>query len=116
MEAGAVDRTLLEGRGTELYETAVAEGGFAVDDPRIVAGGELHDAFQLLVSLGLLHHESDDGTRWMPDDPGTAQSRVVAPLSLEGTRLLQVTDGNQRVLLHRGRARLRALLSEELAT
>lgn len=89
MDAGAVDRALLEGRGTELYETAVAEGGLAADDPRIVAGGELYDAFQLLVSLGLLHHDSDDGTRWTPDDPGTAQSRVVAPLSLEGTRLLQ---------------------------
>ncbi|WP_017935396.1 hypothetical protein [Nocardioides sp. Iso805N] len=89
MEDSAVDRALLEGRGTELYELTVAEGGMSTDDDRIGEGGEFHEAFELLVSLGLLHHDSDDGTRWVPDDPGTAQGRVVAPLSLEGTRLLQ---------------------------
>ncbi|WGL52419.1 LuxR family transcriptional regulator [Nocardioides sp. BP30] len=89
MDDSAVDRALLEGRGTELFEAAVAEGGIPVDDPRIVEGGEFHEAFSLLVSLGLLHHDGDDGTLWVPDDPGTAQGRVVAPLSLEGTRLLQ---------------------------
>ena len=89
MDDGAADRALLEGRGTELYEAVVAEGGLSADDPRIADDGEFRDAFGLLVSLGLLHHDTDDGTRWVPDDPGTAQSRVVAPLSLEGTRLLQ---------------------------
>jgi hypothetical protein len=89
VDDGAVDRALLEGRGTELYEAAVSEGSLSAHDPRILAGGDFHEAFGLLVSLGLLHHDRDDPSRWVPDDPGTAQSRVVAPLSLEGTRLLQ---------------------------
>jgi len=92
------DRTLLESRGAELYEAAVAEGGLDAEDPRILDGGAFHEAFDLLVSLGLLHHDGGrtdqpggvgGRTRWLPDDPGTAQARVVAPLSLEGTRLLQ---------------------------
>jgi RNA polymerase sigma-70 factor (ECF subfamily) len=49
-----------------------------------------------------------------------AQRQVVVLRDVEGVephevcRLLEITDGNQRVLLHRGRARLRALLAEEV--
>ncbi len=49
-----------------------------------------------------------------------AQRQVVVLRDVEGlpatevAELLGVTDGNQRVLLHRGRARLRALLGEEV--
>jgi RNA polymerase sigma-70 factor (ECF subfamily) len=49
-----------------------------------------------------------------------AQRQVVMLRDVEGlppaevTSLLGVTDGNQRVLLHRGRARLRHLLAEEM--
>jgi RNA polymerase sigma-70 factor (ECF subfamily) len=49
-----------------------------------------------------------------------AQRQVVLLRDVEGVepaeicRLLQISDGNQRVLLHRGRARLRALLAEEV--
>lgn len=88
MDDRASDRALLETRGSELYQAAVAEDGLAAEDPRIAPGGELNEAFGLLTSLGLLHQDAE-GTRWLPDDPGTAQSRVVAPLSLEGTRLLE---------------------------
>lgn len=48
------------------------------------------------------------------------QRQVVVLRDVEGLpapevcRLLDLTDGNQRVLLHRGRARLRALLTEEV--
>jgi DNA-directed RNA polymerase specialized sigma24 family protein len=31
-------------------------------------------------------------------------------------RILELTEGNQRVLLHRGRARIRAILEQEVAT
>jgi len=85
----AADRALLEGPGTELYEAAVSEGGLAADDPRIRRGGDQRAAFEMLVSLGLLHQDTADSLRWVPDDPGTAQSRVIAPLSLEGARLLE---------------------------
>lgn len=98
MDDAIPDRTLLEGRGAELYEVAVAEGGLDAEDPRVAPEGEFHEAFELLVALGLLHHDGgraerqhgvNGRTRWMPDDPGTAQAHVIAPLSLEGTRLLQ---------------------------
>jgi RNA polymerase sigma-70 factor (ECF subfamily) len=43
--------------------------------------------------------------------------RDVEGLSSEDVvKMLGVTEGNQRVLLHRGRARLRALLNEELVS
>jgi len=51
-----------------------------------------------------------------------AQQQVVVLRDVEGlgasevTELLGITDGNQRVLLHRGRARLRSLLAEEVST
>ena len=98
MDDAIPDRTLLEGRGAELYAVAVAENGLDAEDPRIADGGEFQEAFALLVSLGLLHHDGGRAdqqrglsgrTRWLPDDPGTAQAHVVAPLSIEGTRLLQ---------------------------
>jgi RNA polymerase sigma-70 factor (ECF subfamily) len=50
-----------------------------------------------------------------------AQRQVVLLRDVEGVaaaevcQMLQISDGNQRVLLHRGRARLRALLSGEVA-
>ncbi|HJR26430.1 MAG TPA: sigma-70 family RNA polymerase sigma factor [Acidimicrobiales bacterium] len=49
------------------------------------------------------------------------QRQVVVLRDVEGLpaaevcRLLELSDGNQRVLLHRGRARLRSLLTEEVA-
>jgi RNA polymerase sigma-70 factor (ECF subfamily) len=55
--------------------------------------------------------------RELPD----AQRQVVVLRDVEGLSaadvcdLLQVKDGQQRVLLHRGRARLRALLATEVA-
>ena len=57
----------------------------------------------------------------LPELP-EAQRQVVLLRDVEGVeapevcRLLRITDGNQRVLLHRGRARLRALLSEEVTS
>ena len=50
-----------------------------------------------------------------------AQRQVVVLRDVEGlspadvTHLLGLSDGNQRVLLHRGRARLRQLLTQEVA-
>ena len=55
----------------------------------------------------------------LPELPET-QRQVVVLRDVEGiassevTELLGLSDGNQRVLLHRGRARLRRLLSEEV--
>ena len=51
-----------------------------------------------------------------------SQQQVVTLRDVEGLaavevcRILDLTEGNQRVLLHRGRARVRALLEKEVAT
>lgn len=51
-----------------------------------------------------------------------SQRQVVLLRDVEGLpadevcRLLQISDGNHRVLLHRGRARLRGLLAEEVTS
>ncbi|WP_414641118.1 RNA polymerase sigma factor [Actinospica sp.] len=51
-----------------------------------------------------------------------SQQRIVTLRDLEGPtpaevcRILEQTEGNQRVLLHRGRARIRAILEQEVAT
>lgn len=51
-----------------------------------------------------------------------SQQQVVTLRDVEGLaavevcRILDLTEGNQRVLLHRGRARVRALLEQEVAT
>jgi RNA polymerase sigma-70 factor, ECF subfamily len=55
------------------------------------------------------------------DELPEAQRQVVVLRDVEGltpsevSELLGVTDGNQRVLLHRGRARLRELLAHEVS-
>jgi RNA polymerase sigma-70 factor (ECF subfamily) len=54
------------------------------------------------------------------DDLPDAQRQVVVLRDIEGLppsevgALLGITDGNQRVLLHRARARLRELLAREV--
>ncbi|MEY2426278.1 MAG: polymerase sigma-70 factor, subfamily [Actinomycetota bacterium] len=56
----------------------------------------------------------------LPELP-TAQRQVVTLRDVEGlpatevSSLLGLSEGNQRVLLHRGRARLRALLTDEMS-
>jgi hypothetical protein len=85
---GPEQRALLESAGVELFERVLAEDGIAVDDERIAEGGPDRAAFDLLVELGLLLLDPDAGT-WLPEDPATAQSRVVSPLTSESVRLLQ---------------------------
>lgn len=88
MTYDAEQRALFEERSVPLYEDVVAAGGIAEDDPRIAVGSDDRAAFDLLVDIGLVHLEAEEG-RWVPEDPTVAQSRVVAPLSTEGARLLE---------------------------
>ena len=85
---GPDQRALLESAGVELFERVLAEDGIAVDDERIAEDGADREAFDLLVELGLLLLDPEAGT-WLPEDPATAQSRVVSPLTSESVRLLQ---------------------------
>lgn len=81
-------RTLFETRSTVLWEELLASGGLSLDDARIAEGGPDRPAFDLLVELGLVQLDAAAGT-WVPEDPSSVQSRVVSPLSLEGSRLLE---------------------------
>ncbi|MEO5853391.1 MAG: LuxR family transcriptional regulator [Nocardioides sp.] len=84
---GPEDRVVFEERAIRLYEDAVSEGGLGEGDPRIRRGGIERDAFDLLVSLGLLSHDKEAGLH-QPVDPSAVQARVVAPMSQEGAELL----------------------------
>lgn len=81
------DRALFEAEGTELFEELLTSGGLPVEDKRLVPGGRLVDALELLRTMGLARLSSDSN-RWEAQDPSTVQSRVVAPLGQEGARLL----------------------------
>ncbi|MDF1604642.1 LuxR family transcriptional regulator [Nocardioides sp. YIM 152315] len=84
----AEDRALFETAGTALYEEIVTAGGIVAGEPRIVAGGELHDAFEQLRELGLVRLDPERET-WVAEDPGLVHTRVVAPLTQQGAELLQ---------------------------
>ncbi|MFT4082525.1 MAG: LuxR family transcriptional regulator [Nocardioides sp.] len=87
-EQSSESREILEGPGFELYELAVSAGMLRADDPRLAEGGEYADALGVLVELGLLQHEPES-SRWVPVDPTAVRSRIVTPMSLEATRLIE---------------------------
>jgi sugar-specific transcriptional regulator TrmB len=85
---GASERALLEGGATKLYESAVAAGQIARQDPRIEEGAPDRAAFDLLVDLGLLALDPKQDA-YLPVDPSAVQSRVVAPMGQEAAHLLE---------------------------
>ena len=87
MPLGQNERSLFEKQASPLYEEIVTSGGITATDPRVAESGELHDAFQLLVEVGLVV-PSEDGTSWRATDPATVQARVVAPLGQQGAELI----------------------------
>ena len=86
-ELGPEERALFESVATPLYEETAVNGGLKEDDPRIVPGGELRPALDLLVRLNLLVHDRGNAV-YVPVDPSTVQSHVVAPMSQRGAELL----------------------------
>jgi sugar-specific transcriptional regulator TrmB len=84
---GSEARHLLENVASRVYANAVAHGSLRPDDPRFVEGGELRQALDLLVDIGLLHLDESMGVL-VPMDPVAVQTQVVVPLSVEGTELL----------------------------
>jgi sugar-specific transcriptional regulator TrmB len=84
---GPEQRALFEEEATRLYEEICRGGGIEAADHRIAVGGELREAFELLVDMGLLTHDSEQD-RWSPEDPGSIQNRVVMPLSQKVAQLL----------------------------
>ena len=84
---GPEDRALFESDGRALYEEIVTSGGLPASDERIQDGGNLKAALSQLLRMGLVRL-TPDAARWEAEDPSTVQSRVVSPLSSEGSRLL----------------------------
>ncbi|GAA1944725.1 TrmB family transcriptional regulator [Nocardioides hwasunensis] len=87
MPLGQHERGVFEEHATPLYEEIVASGGVSTADQRIARRGELHEAFELLVEVGLIV-KSDDGTHWRAVDPAAVQAQVVAPLGQQGAELI----------------------------
>ena len=87
MPWGQHERTLFEDQATPLYEEIVSSGGISTTDTRIGQDGELQQAFDLLVEVGLVV-SSDDGAFWRAVDPATVQARVVAPMGQQGAELI----------------------------
>jgi len=85
---GPEHRALFESEAAALFAEIVGTGGLSPDDPRITVGGNRHPAFELLLELGLLQLD-EKGSSYQPQDPSVIQSRVVSPLSHEGSRLLE---------------------------
>jgi sugar-specific transcriptional regulator TrmB len=84
---GPEQRELFESLATQLYEEAALSGGLKDSDPRIQRGADLRKALDLLVTLNLLVHDKTNGI-YLPVDPSTVQSHVVAPMSQRGADLL----------------------------
>ena len=87
MPFGQHERAVFEEQSTPLYEEIVTSGGISAADARIAERGELHEAFQLLVEVGLVN-KSDDGAHWRAVDPAAVQAQVVAPLGQQGAELI----------------------------
>jgi len=81
------DRAMFEAEATALFEEVVAQGSLDADDPRIAPGGPARPGFDLLIKVGLLMQEADSSA-YIAVDPTTVQSRIVAPMSMEGAELL----------------------------
>lgn len=81
------ERGLLEGPASELYEYVVTRGGITEDEPRIADGAPERPAFDLLVRLGLLNHDSEHDM-YLPMDPSIVSSQVVTPMGQQGAELL----------------------------
>ena len=86
MAMGPSERQLFESTAASLYEHVVVSAGIPADDPRIAAGADLHEAFELLHELGLV--TPGDDARWMPVDPTAVQAQVVTPLGQQGAELI----------------------------
>ena len=100
---GPEERKLFETAAAPLYEEAAVSGGLAESDVRIVKGGPLRDALDLLVTLNLLVRDRSS-KRYLPVDPSSVQSHVVGPLSQQGAELLNESSEWARAFGQLGQA------------
>ncbi len=84
---GPEERHLLEQGSSRIYTNAVSHGSLRADDPRLAPDSDLRPALDLLLDIGLLRHDEDQGL-YFPVDPAAIQSQVVVPLGVQGAELL----------------------------
>lgn len=87
LEYDAAHRRLLQNEAGDLFQKVVLEGAISSGDERIVSEGPDHEAFTFLVDLGLLGYDPATDS-YLPVDPATVQSRVVAPMGQRAAELL----------------------------
>jgi RNA polymerase sigma-70 factor, ECF subfamily len=106
----------------ERRSTAVADLGATVDAARFDASGTWASppqAWTDLVEDRLVAQQMSDAVAAAMEDLPDRQRTVVTLRDVEGLTseevcsVLEITEANQRVLLHRGRSRLRQLLESE---
>lgn len=85
-EFGEPERRLLQTRAGEIYRAVVAAGSMSARDRRLTGGTADKAAYDLLVDIGLLAVEGD---HVVAVDPSLVQSRVVAPLGMRASELLE---------------------------
>jgi sugar-specific transcriptional regulator TrmB len=84
---GPEQRALLQTAAARTYRDIIDAGPLASDDPRFAEDHPDHTAVELLVDLGLLALDPLLDA-YVPVDPATVQSRVVAPMGQQATELL----------------------------
>ena len=109
--------------GSREYLNAPIESLHAVDPDRFDAQGQWADPLERWVEET---EDRLDAVRWLPilktalDDLPLRQRQVVILRDVEGLSsdeacdLLGISAGNQRILLHRGRGRLRGILEAHM--
>jgi RNA polymerase sigma-70 factor (ECF subfamily) len=110
--------------GKEHRSVPLSDVEPAVDPARFTSGGawaEPLESWETDADNRLVAATWSDALRTALDDLPPRQREIVILRDVEGLpsedvcSVLGVTEGNQRVLLHRGRSRLRSLLENELA-
>lgn len=82
---GQHDRDFFERVATPLFDAIVTAGSIRADDPRITEDEDQRRAFDMLRGMGLVVEESDE---FLPVDPTTVSSLVVAPMGQQGAELI----------------------------
>lgn len=108
---GPHERLLFDRGAAELYEEIVVAGSIRADDSRVRAGSDGHEAFVLLVDIGLLVHGASEA-EFVPVDPAAVQTRVVGPLSQRGAELLTESSEWAKTFAQLGQAWRRSAHTE----
>jgi RNA polymerase sigma-70 factor, ECF subfamily len=121
-EVRSVSFSSLEGADVDSFEPAVEPGRFRpADDPRWPGHWLVAPSAEDLPEERLLADELAERVRAEVSKLPSAQRQVVTMRDIDGwtseevCHVLDLSEANQRVLLHRGRSRMRAALEAYLA-